>query len=150
MSTLHGAVNIDNASNAAVCNQESNTHEEIYEYWDADMLRLLREAGMPRRMPPSLPIECVQNKSSVNPQITSPLRGVTYTIRLSKPESIALRANSTLSPKLFWFADNALIGQAEAGKSIAWQPQRAGHYLLRVVDETGQADSREVLVEFVP
>ena len=120
---MHGAVNIDNASNAAVCNQESNTHEEIYEYWDADMLRLLREAGMPRRMPPSLPIKCVQNKSSVNPQITSPLRGVTYTIRLSKPESIALRANSTLSPKLFWFADNALIGQA---------------------------DSREVLVDFVP
>ena len=51
-----------------------------------------------------------------NPQITSPIRGVTYTVRLSRPSPILLRANvSGRDRKLFWFANDSLIGQGSAG-----------------------------------
>ena len=155
ISTLHRAVNIDNATNLAVCNAGANTHEEIFEYWDTDMLRLFRQAGMPRRAPPALPANCASASLSIAPQITSPLRGVTYTIRLSHAnlktsETIALRANRDGQGAIYWFADNSFIGKSTAGSLIAWNPQQAGRYVLRAIDDNGQADSREVNVEFIP
>ena len=121
------------------------------------MLRLFREAGMPRRAPPALPANCnntLQNNAD-NPQITSLLKGVTYTIRLSHqnlktPETIALRANRDGQGAIYWFADNGYIDKSETGNAVAWTPQKAGHYVLRAVDDAGRADSREVNVEFVP
>jgi penicillin-binding protein 1C len=153
MSNLHRPVYIDNTSNEAVCEPNANTREEIMEFWDADMLRLFREAGMPRRVPPTLPAECNNALAQTNfeaPQITSPLKGVTYTVRLSKPESIALRANKTRAGAIYWFASNSFIAKSEQGESVAWQPQLAGRIVLRAVDEAGLADSRDVTIEFVP
>jgi penicillin-binding protein 1C len=153
VSTLHRPVYFDNTTNQIVCGANANTREEIIEFWNSDMLRLFQEAGMPRRVPPTLPTEC-GNKSNQTiddkPQITSPLRGVVYTIRLSKPETIALKASRGGQGAIYWFANNSFIAKSEAGTGIAWTPQQAGHYVLRAVDETGQADSREVVVEFVP
>lgn len=152
ISDLHRPVNIDNATGLAACNAGANTHEEVYEFWSSDMLRLFREAGMPRRVPPALPLGCnnAQQTHADNPQITSPLKGVTYTIRISKPETIALRANWDGQGAIYWFADNGYINKSETGNAIAWIPQKAGRYVLRAVDEAGRADSREVNVEFVP
>ena len=153
ISTLHRPVYFDNSTNQVVCGAGANTREEIIEFWSSDMLRLFREAGMPRRVPPTLPAECSNNRNQViddKPQITSPLRGVAYTIRLSKPETIALKASRGGQGAIYWFADNGFIAKSEAGVGIAWSPQKAGHYLLRAVDNTGQSDSREVVVEFVP
>jgi penicillin-binding protein 1C len=125
----------------------------IFEFWDADMLRLFREAGMPRRAPPILPAECsnaLVQTSFDAPQITSPLKGVSYSIRLSKPETIALRANHTRAGAIYWFAGNSFIAKSEQGEAVSWQPQQAGRFVLRAVDEAGLADSREVSVEFLP
>ena len=112
---------------------------------------------MPRRVPPALPSGCnnALQTNADNPQITSPLKGVTYTIRLSHqhlktPETIALRANRGGQGAIYWFADISFIAKSEAGNAVAWIPQKAGHYVLRAVDEAGQSDSREVNVEFVP
>ncbi|MDZ4210767.1 MAG: penicillin-binding protein 1C [Methylotenera sp.] len=153
VSTLHRPVYFDNTTNQVVCSAGANTKEEIIEFWSSDMLRLFREAGMPRRVPPTLPAACGNKTNQTiddKPQITSPLRGVVYTIRLSKPETIALKASRGGQGAIYWFANNSFIAKSEAGTGIAWTPQQAGHYVLRAVDETGQADNREVVVEFVP
>lgn len=153
ISTLHRPVFFDNTSNQVVCAAGANTREEIIEFWSSDMLRLFREAGMPRRVPPILPVECGNKNIQVTddkPQITSPLRGVTYTIRLNKPETIALKASRGGQGTIYWFSDNGFIAKSEAGVGVAWSPQKAGRYVLRAVDDTGQSDSREVVVEFVP
>jgi len=151
VSTLHRPVYFDITTNEAVCSANANTREEIIEFWDSDMLRLFREAGMPRRTPPELPAGCSSNSqnNADNPQITSPLRGVTYTIRLSKPETIMLKANHGGQSAIYWFADNSFIAKSEAGIAIAWAPPQSGHYLLRAVDEHGQSDNRDVFVEFI-
>lgn len=151
VSTLHRPVYFDNATNQVVCKAGANTREEIIEFWDTDMLRLFREAGMPRRAPPQLPAECNMGKQTNvdKPQITSPLRGVTYTISVSKPEVIALKANSGGLGNVYWFADNSFIAKSEVGSGTAWSPLHAGNYVLRAVDEYGQADARNVVVEFI-
>ena len=102
------------------------------------------------RVPPSLPADCAnQQLTGNNPQITAPLKGVTYTFRIGKPESIALRANRDGQGTIYWFANDSFIGKSEIGVGITWQPQKTGRYVLRAVDAASRSDSREVNVEFV-
>lgn len=152
ISTLHRPVYFDKTTNQVACDAGENTREEIIEFWNSDMLRLFHEAGMPRRVPPKLPADCSNTNHQIlddKPQITSPLRGVTYTIRLNKPETIVLKASRSSQSAIYWFADNEFIAKSEAGAGIAWSPQKTGHYILRAVDDSGQSDSREVSVEFI-
>jgi penicillin-binding protein 1C len=142
---------IDSRTGQAACLESATTRWEVHEYWPSDMLRLFREAGMPRKEPPRMP-ECAllaQADDADAPAIVSPLRGVSYTLRLSQPVPIALRANAG-SKMQFWFADGGLVGQTTSGTALAWLPPKAGRYQLRVIDESGAADSREVQVEAVP
>jgi penicillin-binding protein 1C len=152
ISTLHRAVNIDNRTGLATCDVGPNTHTEVFEFWPTDMQRLFREAGMPRRQPPTPPNCVTQLQSSEDgPSIVSPNKGATYTLQLSKMTPIALRANATSAQDmLFWFANGGLIGKARAADSIGWLPSVPGHYQLRAIDQEGRTDAREVNVEFVP
>jgi len=114
------------------------------------MLRLFREAGMPRREPPELTAcEHAQTPGDSSPQITSPSRGVVYTIRLSSPIAIDLRAIDS-SRTLFWFADRGFLGRTESAEGLAWTPTQAGRYTVRVLDEAGRSDVRDVSIEIVP
>jgi penicillin-binding protein 1C len=152
ISDLHRRVFID-AAGRRLCGPGPGVSEEIYEFWSSDMLRLFREAGMPRRVPPPAP-DCGEGTSGSErdrPQIVSPLRGVVYTLRLSQLQPLTLRANSAAAAQaVYWFADSEYLGRAPRGEAIAWLPPQAGHYLLRAVDDDGIADSRDVDVEVVP
>jgi penicillin-binding protein 1C len=152
ISQLHKRVLIDRRTGAAVCEESATTHWQVIEQWPSDMQRLFRDAGMPRRDAPRLP-DCGGRKTDrgngKEPQIVSPLRAVTYTTRLSKPVPITLRAEGVRG-KQFWFSNEAFIGEAAAGEAINWQPPKAGRFVLRVVDEAGLADSRDISVEVVP
>ena len=151
LSNLHRRVLIDQRSGSAVCDEGPDTEWQTIEHWPSDMQRLFRDAGMPRREVPLLP-DCGAGQRGMRmsePQIVSPLRAVTYTTRISNPAPIALRAEAPRG-KLFWFADGAFLGQANAGEGLAWQPPRAGRFVLRAVDEAGQGDSRDVNVEVMP
>jgi penicillin-binding protein 1C len=152
-STLHRALLIDTRNGQAVCSEGPHTRREVFEYWPSDMLRLFREAGIPRRQPPRLP-DCIgqaYGDAGDAPRIVSPLRGVTYTLRLAKPTTIALKANATGSgAKIFWFDGSSLIGNVPSGETLAWNPASPGRHVLRAVDEQGRADIRDVIVEVIP
>jgi len=62
---------------------------------------------------------------------------------------IPLRAEGVRG-RQYWFSDEAFIGEVNAGESLNWQPPKAGRFVLRVVDEAGMADSRDLKVELVP
>ncbi|MEO5692840.1 MAG: penicillin-binding protein 1C, partial [Usitatibacter sp.] len=151
-STLHRRVLIDSRTGDAVCEESVTTRWEVREYWQPDMLKVFRDAGLPRREPPRA-AECGADRAvdddAAAPSILSPLRGVTYAMRISKPVALALNAN-TAPGKQYWFAGSGFIGEAAAGQALAWTPPNAGHYRLRVVDSQGRADSRELVVEAVP
>lgn len=149
ISNLHRRVLIDQQTGSAVCEEGPHTRWQIYEYWPSDMRRMFRDAGMPRREPPR-EAECQRQAANADaPQIVSPLRAVTYTARLSQPVPLSLRAEGG-SGRQFWFSNEALLGEVKAGESLAWSPPRAGRYTLRVVDESGRSDSRDLAVEVVP
>ncbi|MDB6062842.1 MAG: pbpC [Verrucomicrobiaceae bacterium] len=152
VSTLHRPVQFDVANGKPTCTQNQNdaTRTEVFEYWSSDMLRLFREAGMPRRVPPKQ--NCGATQFADAPQFTSPLRDVVYTLRDSRPtENIALQATVGGGVKdLFWFAGNSFIGRNPAQRAYAWRPEHSGWYALRVVDDRGMSAERDVRVEFVP
>jgi penicillin-binding protein 1C len=149
-STLHRAVYFDRYTGAVVCKGHQNARKEIYEFWSSEMFELFQQAGMPRRQPPALPSCYDALNNSDLPEIVSPTMAGTYTLRLAKPSSIGLRANSRSGKTIFWFANKSFIGQVNASETFSWSPSYAGNYLIRAVDSLGNADSRQITVEFVP
>jgi len=151
VSTLHRPVLVDTHTGRPTCtpNPTNTTRTDIYEFWPSDMLRLFREAGMPRRTPPKL--QCGSFVGDA-PQILSPLRDVTYTLRRSRQqENIALNATAAGGVKeLYWFAGHTFLGRVAAQKSLPWRPELDGWYALSVVDDRGQATARDIRVELVP
>ncbi|MDO8990969.1 MAG: penicillin-binding protein 1C [Sideroxyarcus sp.] len=152
VSTLHRKLVIDNASGLIACPPylPKRTHTEVFEFWTSDMLNIFRQAGLPRRMPPAHSPHCADTGSGgTAPQITSPLRGVVYTLRLSKPEeqTVSLLATVDASAReVYWFAGEHYIGKTPGGQALNWSPAGPGHYVLRAVDDAGRSDSREVSV----
>ena len=51
---------------------------------------------------------------------------------------------------LYWFATDSFVTAGRPGIALPWKPAQPGRYLLRVVDEHGRADSREVVVSAAP
>jgi penicillin-binding protein 1C len=148
-STLHRKVLVDTRSGRLACAPGPHTRAEVFEYWPSDMRQLFNRAGMPLRAPPAG--DCGEGVvQDAGPQIVAPLRGLTHLQRTGRREPLLLRADAgSGSGKLLWFAGDALVGTARPGETLQWLAPRAGRYMLRVVDEHGLADSREVLIEAV-
>ncbi len=147
-STLHRTVWVDTRTGKAHCGPGPHRQAKVFEYWPSNLRHLFSQAGLPRKAPPPLP-DCAQE--GMAPQIVSPLRSDRYAIRINKPQPILLRADADSGvEKLFWFVDDAWAGQSAPGENLAWQPPVPRRYRIRVVDETGRGDSRDLTVEFVP
>lgn len=160
--SLHKAVWVDARTGHALCgpHPEAQPHarQMVVEQWGSDMRRLFRQSGLPRRQVASsdCPASSLDNSGADNrpaaaPTITSPLRGVSYVLRLKQPQPLSLRAEAAAGVKaLYWFADDALIARVAPGEGVSWLPPQARHYTLRVVDDQGRAESRELAVEQAP
>jgi penicillin-binding protein 1C len=154
VSQLHRAVAINTTTGRPSCPPYSSdtTRFEVFEFWSSDMLKLFREAGVPRRAPPPLPA-CAAEDTTEAPRISSPMRGVTYALRRSKPDGvIALEAGVAGDVQnVFWFDGDALIGKLSAGAgALAWRPSAEGAHLIRLIDDHGRATERDAQVRFVP
>jgi len=151
VSQLHRMVAIDPVSGRPVCPPyAAGTRFEVFEFWSSDMLKLFRQAGMPRRTPPSMP-DCAADDPTETPHIASPLRGVSYALRRSAPqEAITLDASTAADVrKVFWFDGNALIGTRPLSDgAFSWRPVSSGIHLIRIVDDHGRFAERYVEVQF--
>jgi len=150
-STLHRAVYLDPETGSIVCPNTANSRREIVEFWDSEMLRLFEQAGMPRRPPPHLP-DCYRNPEGLGdaPRIVSPSRAGTYALRLGKASTLALKANTSASDSVYWFADQSFIAKTAPSEAYSWQPSHPGHYLISAVDAEGRSASTEIQVELAP
>ena len=153
-SSLHRAVWVDERNGQAVCGPQPHARQQVVEQWGSDMQRLFRQAGLPRARPPADPCAAARSGDDAAPLISSPLRGVTHTVRLAKPEPLLLRAEAAAGTEtVYWFADDALIGRVRPGEGLAWMPNLGAtgrRYLLRAVDNEGRTEAREVVVEIAP
>jgi len=155
VSNVHRPVVIDDATSQPACPPYAGkrTHVEVYEFWPSDLQQVFAQAGIPRRKPPQNP-DC-KNAGEPDgdpPQITSPLLGSTYAMRLKQlgEERIAFIATTDADVHaLYWFVNDAYIGHSVPGESLLWQPQTAGSYNVRVVDDHGRSDQRPLGVSLV-
>ncbi len=116
------------------------------------MAKVFAQAGMPRRTPPTLDCAASGTVDGDGPHITAPLLGNTYTHRISRTEGDPVGFNATAdadTQSLYWFVNDAFVGQAHSGETLFWQPVRAGRYMVRAVDDRGRSDAREVRVQVV-
>lgn len=149
ISTLHRTVYIDSRTGLVVCQPNEFSKTQVFEYWSSDMQSLFKRAGMPLRKPPEDICNGVSNQEQTL-NIITPMRGVIHLQRLNRQEPLLLRAEASASNgNLYWFADNALLGQTKPSETMSWLPPHAGKYGLRVVDANGNSDTREITVESV-
>lgn len=154
VSTVHRPVVVDIATGQPACPpyDPARTRTEVFEFWPSDLAKVFRQAGVPRRAPPAIPDCTAAAEDGQAPQITSPVRGATYTRRMSRAgeERIALNATVDASTReVYWFVDENFIGAAKAGESLFWEPSAPGEYTLRAVDDRGRADSRRLRIDAV-
>ncbi|MFT3791845.1 MAG: penicillin-binding protein 1C [Rudaea sp.] len=154
VSTVHRPVVIDTATGQAACPpyDPAKTRTEVFEFWSTDLAKVFRQAGVPRRAPPAIPDCTAAADDGQAPQITSPVRGATYTRRASREGEERIAFNATVDAgvrELYWFVDEDFVGAAKPGETLFWQPAAAGEYTLRAVDDRGRADSRKLRVDVV-
>jgi penicillin-binding protein 1C len=152
VSNVHRPVVVDIATGKPACPpyDPTRTRTEVFEYWPSDLARVFAQAGMPRRTPPALP-DCQGGGQPPGdpPRITSPLKGSSYQIRVSRlgAERIAFAATAdAVSRTLYWFVDDAYLGSAANGQPLMWAPEHTGRFIVRVVDEQGRTDARTLVV----
>lgn len=150
---IHREILINEKSGLRACNYDEQTVKKaVYEFWPSDLQRIFRAAGLPRRPPPPYMPGCgLQTKAASGnpPRITSPMTGVTYNIRVSKGKAQViplLAVTDADTTDVYWFADEKYLGISGKGKEFMWAPA-PGKYVVRVVDDHGRPDSREVTVE---
>jgi penicillin-binding protein 1C len=155
VSNVHRPVIIDNATGQPACPPYSGkaVHQELYEFWPSDLLQVFAKAGIPRRKPPQNP-DCADAGAldGAPPQITSPLRGSSYVMRLTQQDRqrIALTAVTDADVRtLYWFVDDGFVGSSKPGEAFFWLPPTAGHYSLRAVDDRGRSDERPLDVRLI-
>lgn len=158
VSTLHQGILIDDRTGRRACPPFTSgpTHRVVYEMWGSEMLRLFQLAGLPRREPPAFDRRCEgrvgELAEGAAPQITSPLNGLVYSMRADKvgQETITLRATTGATVReVYWFVGESFVGKSAPGGTVAWKPTTSGSYVLRAVDDQGQADSRTVELAIV-
>jgi penicillin-binding protein 1C len=138
VSNVHRPVVIDNATGLPACPPYAGkqVHQEVYEFWPSDLSHVFTQAGIPGRKPPQNPA-CADAGApeGTPPQITSPLRGSSYVMRLTQQDRqcIALIAVTDADVRtLYWFIDDAFTGSSKPGETFS------GSQLQREASACGQ------------
>lgn len=150
---IHREVPLTSAGLRACGDSAIASRKEVFEFWPSDLLRIFRLAGIPRKTPPSFAPNCrilATQAEGIAPSIVSPRKEVIYSMRVTEgrtndqAEIVPLAAVADGdAQKLHWFIGSRYLGQSEPQKPFLWKP-KPGHYIVRVVDDLGRADSREV------
>jgi len=121
-----------------------NNHDipQVSEFWPSDLIKIFTQAGILRKTPPSFESRCQNQDTSIGqrPQITAPVRGVTYQTKNTAHRMLSLSAIAESDVKLlYWFMDAGYIGQSSPQKPLFWKIETGTHE-IRVVDDQGRSD----------
>jgi penicillin-binding protein 1C len=152
---VHRSFQIDDRSGRRTCDGQPHgaTHEEVFEVWPTDMLKLWAAAGLPRKTPPARTTGCTaeQDVSGAPPRITSPLAGVTYTLRPGKGNDTLtfLAETDGDAHEVFWYVGRRFAGKTVSGRPWLWTME-PGTFVVRAVDDRGRSDAQALRVEISP
>jgi penicillin-binding protein 1C len=149
---VHRQIAIDVRSGRRACSANAaGVRNEIYEFWPSDLLRLFRQAGIPRRLPPQENPQCARlssNSQGVEPRIVSPQTGIAYSLRahtVGKQTIPLIAVTDADARSVFWFINEKFLGKSAASQSFYWIAA-PGEFTVRAVDDQGRAATRTVKV----
>jgi len=152
---IHREVLINAETGLRSCGFETNKiRTEVYEFWPTDLLELFKKAGIPRRSPPRYSPQCSKKiliSKGVRPEIISPIKSISYTIRnmTDKAENIPLMSVTDADVNMiYWFINESFVGKVKPENTFFWKPSHPGNYIIRVVDEFGRSDVRDITITF--
>ena len=155
VSTVHRAVPVDKQSGLRACRAKPGlTDLKVFEYWPSDLQRIFRQAGVDLKAPPPFEADCnltTQSLTGTAPIIESPVAHIEYRLRSENlhREQIPFTAVADGDVRqLFWFVDDRYVGVTQAGEAFFWVPA-IGNFSVRVVDDHGRADQRDLRVGMV-
>jgi len=156
VSDIYRRVAIDTETGRRACGVDpAHTRFEVYEFWPSDILKLFREAGIQRRAPPPFDKGCsldAMAAEGIPPHISSPQAAVDYPLpadQLNKAEVPFTAVSDAGTRTLYWFVDERFVGETPRDKPLFWT-LKPGRYDVRVVDDQGRGDARQMDVELVP
>ncbi len=148
--TIYREVTIDKKTGLRTCHFNQNTEFKIYEFWSSDLLKIFKEAGIERRIPPPYDPACsMVGNVGLSPQMTSPVSQLSYIMRANavNKSSIPLTAVADADvTTLYWFIDDMYLGKSRRDQPLLWFA-KSGKFVVRVVDDHGRSDARDVTVE---
>lgn len=149
--TVHREIAIDNKTGLRACRFDQNTRFEIYEFWSSDLLNIFKRAGIQRRIPPPYDPSCTlgsKSSAGLSPQIISPQTQVNYVVRVNSMKDTLIPLTAVVDAdvtNVYWFLNATFLGKTPRQQSFLWHA-KPGKYVIRVVDDYGRADAREINV----
>lgn len=148
--TIYREIAIDKNTGLRTCHFDDNTRFEIYEFWPSDLLRIFKQAGIQRRTPPFFDPSCSpQGHPGLSPQITSPQTGLSYILRTNASEKTQIPFIAVTDAgieTLYWFINETYLAKTRADQPFLWQA-KAGKFVVRVVDDHGLSDARDIEIQ---
>lgn len=148
--TIFREVPIDKNTGLRTCHFDQNTRFEIYEFWPSDLLKIFNEAGMQRRPPPAYDANCsLINSIGLNPQITSPRLQLSYIVRANMQNNTQIPLTATADADvntLYWFINETYLAKTKRDQIFFWHA-KPGKFVIRVVDDHGRADARDINIK---
>lgn len=151
--TVHREIAINRQTGLRTNHVDENTQLAVYEFWPSDLLKIFAQAGIKRSSPPPFEQDGdkeIEHLPGSAPEITSPKNGFTYAIRINKPSpaiSFTATADADVT-MLYWFVNDNFIGCSERDQPLGWQA-KSGTYSIRVVDNYGRTNMRDLVVTIV-
>jgi len=148
--TIYREVAINDKTGLRTCHIDENTRFEVYEFWPSDLLKIFKQAGIQRRIPPFYEPNCpLASGNSLSPQITSPQTEVSYIVRANASQSAKIPLTAVVDADvrlLYWFINNTYLAKTRRDQPLIWQA-KPGKFVIRVVDDHGLSDARDINVK---
>ncbi len=147
--TIYREVAINAKTGLRTCHIDQNTRFEVFEFWPSDLLSIFKKAGIQKHTPPFFEPECTLSRDlGIAPEITSPKMGLSYVIRADSQQNntIPLTAVTDASTAyVYWFINEVFIAKTKTGHTFFWKA-KPGEFIVRIVDDHGLSDVREMKV----
>ncbi|WP_410250243.1 penicillin-binding protein 1C [Candidatus Trichorickettsia mobilis] len=119
-----------------------NNSYQISKFWSSDLNQVSINKNP---LPSTISVYGVNSNSYQKPEITSPLKNVVYSLKVSKFITFSAITDANAAT-LFWFVDNQFIAKTMPTELFLWQAT-IGKKIIRVIDNNGYSHTRVIIVE---
>ncbi|WP_316353980.1 penicillin-binding protein 1C [Candidatus Trichorickettsia mobilis] len=119
-----------------------NNSYQINKFWSSDLNQISINKNL---LSATTSVYGISSNSYQKPEITSPLKNVVYSLKVSKFITFSAITDANVAT-LFWFVDDQFIAKTYAAEFFLWQAT-IGKKIIRVIDNNGYSHTRVIIVE---